>query len=125
MQQNRWPKKMRIMTVIRHPTGGVRTYLKYTYNHLDSSKYHFTLLTAKAEEIEQLKADLKGLSPEFVEVNGFDLSFVRWLFILLWRRDVDVIHSHGYTCGVLVSFVNSLFGIPHIVTFHGTFEDTT
>lgn len=79
----------------------------------------------KGEETEQLKVDLKELSAEFVQVDGFNFSFIRRLFLLLCRKDVDVIHSQGYSCGVLVSLVNMLFRTPHVITLHGTFDDTT
>jgi len=118
-------KRIKILTVIRHPTGGERTYLKYTYNRLDKTKYHFTVLTINAEEINQLKQDLKGLSTEFIEVAKFDFSFLSKLFKLLSSRDVDLIHSQGFACGVLSSFSNLFFGVSHIITLHGTFDDKT
>lgn len=116
---------MRIITVLRHPTGGERTYLKYTYNCLDKNKYHFTILTIQAEEINQLKQDLKGLSSDFVEVKEFGFSFFYRLFKLLVGGKVHLIHSQGYACGILSSFLNLFFRVPHIITFHGTFDDQT
>lgn len=116
-------KRIRIVTVVRHPTGGERTYLRYTYNRLDRDKYHFTILIVRAEEINQIKLDLKGLSSEFIEVDKFDLSFILQLLKLLLKRNVDLIHSQGYACGILSSFLNLFFGVPHIVTFHGTFDE--
>ena len=124
MDKKRQDTTIRVLTVIRHPTGGVRTYLRYTYNRLEPGKYHFTVLSLKAEEVEQIKVDLKGLSPEFAEVESFGWPLARRVLKSLWKRDVDIIHSQGYSCGVFVSFLNLPFGIPHIVTLHGTFDQT-
>ena len=123
MDNKKTDKKIRVLTVIRHSTGGLRTYLKYTYNCLDRKKYHFTVLLVRAEEIEQVKADLHDLCPEFVEVESFEFPFVRGLLESFWGREVDIIHSQGYSCGVLVSLLNLMFGIPHIITLHGTFDE--
>ncbi|TAK05931.1 MAG: glycosyltransferase family 1 protein [Candidatus Manganitrophaceae bacterium] len=115
-------EKKKIVTVIRHPTGGERTYLKYTYKRLDRNKYHFIVLTIRAEEIGQLKQDLKELSSEFVEMEKFNLSFFYRLFRMLFKREAHLIHSQGYACGVLSSFLNLFFRVPHVITFHGTFD---
>ena len=62
--------KTRILTVVRHPVGGIRTYLKYTYGRLDKEKYSFTILTVKDPEASLIRDDLKGLDVEVIDLEG-------------------------------------------------------
>jgi hypothetical protein len=52
---------VRILTVIRYPIGGIRTYLKYMYGNLDKGKYAFIILTAPNAETKIIKRILETL----------------------------------------------------------------
>lgn len=117
--------KLKILTIIRHPVGGIRTYIKYTYGNLDKDKYHFTILTVQDEEAKVIKKDLKGFSLELIEVKGKYPEFLLFLKILttLFRSNFDIIHSQGFTAGVITVLANALSRIPHIITSHDVFRE--
>jgi len=118
-------KQIRVLTVIKHPVGGIRTYLRYTYGKLDKEKYHFTIITTRQMEAAQIKEDLRGFDLNLIECNQFDIYFAYFLFKLLLKERINVIHSQGASCCLLVSTLNMFFRLPHIVTFHETFDENT
>jgi glycosyltransferase involved in cell wall biosynthesis len=115
------PEKIfHILVPIRHPVGGIRTYLKYTYRHLDRNCYKFTLVAPNKSFLEQLKKDLADLSVQVVCSGREDSTF--WMFLALlkglYRNKYDVIHSQGFTAGIIAVLANLLLNIPHIMTSH-------
>ncbi len=118
---------VKILVVIRYPIGGIRTYLKYLYGNLDKRKYSFVILTPPNAETKVIKEDLRGFSVEIKEVKGksFLLSFGNKIFDTLFRKKIDIIHSQGSSSGIIVSLINILFRVPHIITFHETFHENT
>ncbi len=124
-------KKISILIPIRHPVGGIRTYLKYTYGKLDFSKYELTLVFPKDYKEEEdtlaISRDLSHHLPNVVIANGRNVlsSLFKTLFSLLGSKRFDIVHSQGATCGILVSLANLLSRIPHIVTLHETFDEAS
>lgn len=117
-------KRRNILVVVRHPVGGIRTYLKYTYKYLDPLKYQFTIVTVRNTEGSHIEHDLKILAPHIIEIDESSnwYRFIRAIYDLLAANEYDLIHSHGYTAGIMAAVVNHYFNLPHIVTSHGLFE---
>jgi len=115
-------KKYNILTIIRNPVGGIRTYIKYTYGNLNKDKYQFTLVIAKDTEkdSEFLLDDLSGFDVNILEIKGKRPHFLmlRNITKILRKHEFDLIHSHGYTSGLLGVIANYFFKIPHIITSH-------
>lgn len=116
--------RTRVLTVVRHPVGGIRTYLKYTYGHLDPSKYAFTILTVKDPEASLLEQELSQHDVCVIRVSDkcAVLSILRTAFALLLREGFDLIHSQGFTAGVVVVLANLVRRCPHIITPHEMFR---
>ncbi|MGH7146281.1 MAG: glycosyltransferase family 4 protein [Nitrospiraceae bacterium] len=118
-------KRIRVLTVIRHPVGGIRTYLKYTYGNLNRDQYQFTILTVDDEEGKLIEDDLKDLSVEVIRTRGqWRILGIIWnVFRLCGLSRVDVIHSQGLTAGMLALFGNWFGTVPHIITLHDVFRE--
>jgi len=122
-------RRIKILIPIRHPIGGIRTYLKYTYGSLSSHRFDLTLLFHQDYKTEKdtlsLLKDLEGYRLNVVIGNGKHAlaSLFNKVFLLLKSNKFDLIHSQGTTCGIIVSLVNTFFGVPHIITLHETFDE--
>lgn len=114
--------RARVLVVVRHPVGGIVSYIKYTYGHLASTRYVATLMSPPAESLRSLG---DRLHVEVIVVNGKRpwLAMLRGVANALRRRRFEVIHSQGATAGVIASAVNLFFRRPHVITLHETFED--
>ena len=112
--------RTKVLTVIRHPVGGIRTVLKYTYGSMDRSKYEFTLCMPESDEGELLRQDLNGFEVTLVQVpdRQIGLRLVIKVAQLIAKGRCDLIHSHGFTSGFLTAIANIGSRKPHILTLH-------
>ena len=117
--------KRDLLIVIRHPVGGIRTYLKYTYKYLDPGKYRLTVLTVRNPEGSHIQTDLDGFEIRMVEIENrhAELNMVLAMARLLSKGNFDLIHSQGFTAGALTALGNSLFGVPHVLTSHDVLRE--
>lgn len=117
--------KINLLIVIRHPVGGIRTYLKYTYKHLDPGKYHLTILTVRNSEGSHIQSDLGGFNIRMVEVQNryAEMNLVLAMSRLLSEGTFDLIHSQGFTAGALSVVGNACFGVPHVLTSHDVLRE--
>lgn len=122
-------KKINLLTIIRHPVGGIRTYLKYTYNKLNVEKYNLMILVVyekeNENEITALKEDLKIFFPNIIYISSRIpvIGMTRILYQLLSDNEIHLIHSQGTTSGIIASFVNLKYRLPHVITLHETFDE--
>jgi glycosyltransferase involved in cell wall biosynthesis len=103
--------------------------MKYMYGTFGSVGYSLTVLIP--EEYKHLQNlisdDLTMLESRIILITGKSTHGALFVSILghLLSGRYDLIHSQGTTCGVLAAAINLLFGRPHIVTFHETFDQHT
>jgi glycosyltransferase involved in cell wall biosynthesis len=116
--------RIAVLTVVRHPVGGIRTYLKYTYGRLDPDKYHFTIITAAEPEAKLILEDLRQYHVELVEISGGkrELKIIREVMKRLRHGSFHLVHSQGFTAGVLSVLGNCISRTPHIMTSHDVFR---
>jgi len=119
------PSRVRVLTVIRFPIGGIRSYLRYTYRWLAPECYEVTLLTVSHPEAKLLSGDLAPMRVCVVEADASRpiLSLLRHARSLVREDRFDLIHSQGFTAGVLMAFANPLDRVPHVLTLHETLRD--
>ena len=118
-------KKVNILVVIRWPVGGIRTYIRYVYKKLKGA-YHFTIVGPELPEIEFMKKDMADLDVEFVTVgaNKSSLSMGKAVYNLLQNNKIDLIHSHGFTSGLITSLINLVYRKPHVITSHDILQSS-
>lgn len=116
-------KRISILVPIRYPVGGIRTYLKYTYGRLDTDRYRFTFIGPQEEWLQYIRSDLSDHAGQIICTDSkYDNLSLLWSMVSILRMgDFDLIHSQGYTAGVLSNLANFAFGLPHVITLHRTF----
>jgi glycosyltransferase involved in cell wall biosynthesis len=113
----------RILNVIRHPVGGIRSYLRYTYSALPADEWSTTVLTIDVEEAHLIRAGLVAPSRlEFVADRDATLRLGLASLQALQSREYQLVHSQGATAGIVTAPGARLLGVPHVVTFHETFR---
>lgn len=118
-------RKVHVLVTIRHPVGGIRSFLRYVYSQFDIEHFKLTILLKKTSELETLRENLKAIDCHFVvlEQNAGDLMFIKTLFRLLKKSDIDVVHSNGFTAMVFSVIPAFLYKKPHFSTAHDTFTE--
>jgi glycosyltransferase involved in cell wall biosynthesis len=115
------PTERRVLTVIRWPVGGIRTYLLYNYPALVEAGYRFTFVGPGDGSLDQLAGDVRAWpGTEVVEApvvrrNCRLRSAVR---SQLLSRRFALIHSQGITAGIQTVLANLGLGVPHVLTSH-------
>lgn len=113
----------RVLLVIRHAVGGIRTFLRYVFGGLDPARYQLMIVTVRGDEVGTLIQDLERFKPELRLVDR-DHALARLALETIraarsWRP--DVIHSHGFTAGVAATPAAMLTGARHLITSHNVF----
>jgi glycosyltransferase involved in cell wall biosynthesis len=113
----------RVLLVVRHPVGGIRTFFDYVYRNFDSGRFRFALLAPELPETRILLQDLKSLGIEYLpsdpQVSAAALT--RRVVAVLRTEHFDLLHSHGFTSTVCATPGALLRGVPHVASCHDVF----
>lgn len=119
-------RKYRVLLVVRHMVGGIRTFLRYVYKNIAYHKYEFTLISTEPTEIRMLLDDFNGLDLRFVSAGDYNVAnkeFFKVVTKTIWNNKFDLIHSHGFTSGACSVLGSILTKVPHIITCHDVFTE--
>jgi glycosyltransferase involved in cell wall biosynthesis len=115
------------LVVVRHPVGGVRTHILYTYPDLLKAGYQFTFVIPRDDYHAPFRADVERWGRvEIVEVPYSDRRQQKPQFRpavrrLLKQGRFSLIHSHGISAAIPAVFANLGIGLPHVMTSHDVF----
>ena len=119
-------ERLRILIPIRYPVGGIRTYLKYTHGILEKDQYEFSFLAPSIEWLNHIKNDFSDFKVKTISTKkGYNstISLLLSIFRALLRDEYDLIHSQGYTAGIVSILAHIVFRLPHIITLHHVFGE--
>lgn len=111
---------MRVVVFARHPGGGIRTYFSYVYGNKAQTGNTFSLVTPESKALQTLVAPMKN-----VEIAAQSSDNLAILLIALIKQVIkvrpDLVHSHGFTAGLIAALPLWLLRIPHVITTHDVF----
>lgn len=117
--------KKHVLVIVRHPVGGIRTHLSYVLSSSAFYDYNFMFLLPEVDESRILAEVMEDKRVSFTYVN--DKSAFRSLLVatikLVRSGKYSLVHSHGFTSGVLASYVAKWFRIPHLLTVHDVLRE--
>lgn len=114
----------KVALVIRWPTGGIRTHVKYIFKYVPPGKYQPVIIAPDTPETQFLLDNVRDFNPiarlvKESSVSGFAAAALSAIF----RDRVRLVHSHGFTSGVMACAPAVLGRVPHIVTAHDVVTD--
>lgn len=115
---------MHILSIIRHPVGGIRSYLRYNYSKLDPSVYRVTVATVAYPEAYLLT---EGMAPVQADLELVPRKRAFWELTrrtrkIIRTRSFDLVHAQGLTAAVIGMLCDTARRLPHVVTLHETFR---
>lgn len=116
-------KSRHILLVIRHPVGGIRTYMRYVFNQPGFEQYQFTIILPKSGLTEAFINSLKTLNPHYISCDDSAISMTKAVYKTVREQTYDLIHSHGFTSGVCSVLPAKLFSVRHLMTSHDVLLD--
>ena len=110
-----------ILLVIRWPVGGIKTYFRYIYSQNCFENYKFTIICHDREFVAFMKEHLDITRARFIICDNLNSSIIRSI-ISETKNPYDLVHSHGFTAGLLTS-VSLFFKFRqrHLMTAHDVF----
>lgn len=111
---------MQVVVFARHPGGGIRTYFYYVYGDEALEQHCFRIVAPKSDSLEPLVEPLANVNL----AAGTPESLPRLLRALIrevLKNRPDLVHSHGFTAGLIAALPLWLLRIPHIITTHDVF----
>src|SRR5262245_57365370 len=118
-------RRLKVLLVVRWPVGGIRTYLKYVYGHLDPARYEISIIAARSDETSPLVDDMRQHAPRYRELENSASSpqWIRAIASELRSSRPDILHSHGFTAGLLSLLPARMLGVRHICTVHDVLHE--
>ena len=116
----------RILLAVRHPVGGIRTFLRDTYARLDAQRYQLTLVCPDLPEAQVLVREMQAARPQYVPLapRAGAAALAQAVTALLWRERFDLVHSQGFTASLCAAPAARARGVPHLVTCHDLLHAT-
>lgn len=116
-------KPKTILVIVRHPVGGIRTFLRYFHRSMDRDAYRFIVLTAGSVELAALRADLEqpnvrivGLAP-----GASAVAMMKAMAKILRSEEIALVHAHGLGSGLTTAWLGRLARVPVLLTLHDVF----
>ncbi|MCS3904325.1 glycosyltransferase involved in cell wall biosynthesis [Methylohalomonas lacus] len=110
--------KRQVLLVIRHPIGGIKSYIKYVYKSPWFDNHSFTVILPKGGQMPNLFSTDKSIDVEYIQCKDTTRSITLTIFKTLRKNRYDLVHSHGFTSAICTAIATSLYSVPHIMTSH-------
>ncbi|MBJ6137693.1 glycosyltransferase family 4 protein [Marinobacter litoralis] len=114
-------ERFRVLVVVRWPVGGIRTFLRYVYQHFDKEQFEFTFVGASTGNSGTLESDLSSIFSEWVlfPENGTEVwGCFNAVLNALKNNKYDLVHAHGFTSAISSVLPARLLRVPLICTSH-------
>lgn len=107
-----------VLVVARHPVGGIKTYFKYVYTNELFREFNFTLIVPRADDNSYFFSVFEGGEFQCIETDVTHAAFISSIIRALASGKYDLLHTHGFTAGLLSALPARMTRVPHIMTAH-------
>jgi glycosyltransferase involved in cell wall biosynthesis len=103
------------------PGGGIRTFFRYVYAHSAFEDCEFTLIAPDYGLETYLSSFLPVGRIRLVPSVSSKIDFIKQVRQLAKSDSFDLVHSHGFSAGLLTEFALTGIRTPHLMTGHDMF----
>lgn len=103
---------------------GVKRLFAWMIPRFDPDRYNVSLVSLRRKDLSEETLDALGIDITYLHKSKFDPATLTALRKIVHRKEIDILHLHGYgatTFGRLVGLMN---GIPTILHEHANLTDT-
>lgn len=112
---------MQVLMTALQPGGGIRTFFRYIYSQPCFKNCTFVLVAPNAGLDEFIAKHLPENRISLITADSGHLNFIRQVRALINDGNFDLVHSHGFSAGILTEISRSRLNIPHLMTAHDVF----
>lgn len=112
---------MNILMTALQPGGGIRTFFRYVYGHPAFNDCVFTLVAPDQGLGDYLSEFLPPGRIELVPASRGKAGYIKQLRGFVRGGSFDLVHSHGFSAGILLQIAMTGIKTPHLMTGHDMF----
>lgn len=112
---------MRILMTALHPGGGIRTFFRYVYSQPCFKDCTFVLVAPNAGLSEFLTRHVPDNRICVVPADVGHVNVIKQIRTIIKTGDFDLVHSHGFSAGILTELARVSLTVPHLMTAHDVF----
>src|SRR3989442_14350266 len=123
-------RKLRILQVCDHlgwegsRMHGVKRLFAWMIPRFDSSRFDVSLVSLRKKDLSEETLDALGIDISYLHKSKFDPATLTALLKIIDRKEIDILHLHGYGATTFGRLAGALRGIPTILHEHANLTDT-
>ena len=103
---------------------GVKRLFAWMIPRFDKTRFNVSLVSLRKRDVSEETLDALGIDIEYLHRSKFDPATLPALLKIIDRRQVDVLHLHGYGATTFGRLAGAIRGIPTILHEHANLTDT-
>jgi glycosyltransferase involved in cell wall biosynthesis len=103
---------------------GVKRLFGWMIPRFDRDRYNVSLVSLRKKDLSEETLDSLGVDITYLEKSKFDPSTLPALLRVIERKEIDILHLHGYGATTFGRLAGALRRIPAIVHEHANLTDT-
>jgi glycosyltransferase involved in cell wall biosynthesis len=103
---------------------GVKRLFSWMIPRFDRERFSVSLLSLRKKDLSEETLDSLGIDISYLERGKFDPFTLPAMLRLVDRKQIDILHLHGYGATTFGRLVGAIRGIPTIVHEHANLTDT-
>lgn len=112
---------MRVLLTARHPVGGIRTFFRYVYGNPVFRAVDLEIVAPDDGLSDYLDQYVQHPSFSVRAVENTNRALLQGTREALKEGGFDLVHSHGFTAGLLTELAVIGLSLPHLMTAHDVF----
>src|SRR6476659_7710002 len=103
---------------------GVKRLFSWMIPRFDRDRFDVSLVSLRKKDLSEETLDALGIDITYLHKSKFDPSTLTALLKIIDRKEIDILHLHGYGATTFGRIAAALRGIPAIVHEHANLTDT-
>jgi glycosyltransferase involved in cell wall biosynthesis len=103
---------------------GVKRLFAWMIPRFDRSRFNVSLVSLRKRDVSEETLDALGIEVEYLHRSKFDPATLPALLKIIDRRNVDILHLHGYGATTFGRIAGAMRGLPTILHEHANLTDT-
>lgn len=103
---------------------GVKRLFAWMIPRFDRSRFNVSLVSLRKKDLSEETLDALGIDITYLHKSRFDPATLTALLKVIDRKQIDVLHLHGYGATTFGRLAGRMRGIPTILHEHANLTDT-
>jgi len=124
------PKTLNVLQVCDHlgwegsRMHGVKRLFSWMIPRFDLNRFRVSLVSLRRKDLSEETLEAQGVDITYLERSKFDPLTLRDLLKVVDRKQIDILHLHGYGATTFGRMAAAVRGIPTILHEHANLTDT-